>query len=187
MGIIYQQISLILLVYCGPNLLGMYNPLPLLTPGLLVTELAKGKRFFVRQFYPRGMDAALRASFLVRSYGEQEAALAGKHLEILIADPNRFLYDVQIPEHREKLQLAARQPPGYKIFYTGHKGVDWKPPTFYQQKMRRYVQSMHPDWRTQKGGPNIEIYLCEEYGQMYLELCFGDDRHTVTLEMIENF
>jgi hypothetical protein len=53
--------------------------------------------------------------------------------------------------------------------------------------MRRYVQSKHSDWRTKKGGPKIEIGLCEEFGHLYLELSFGDDRDTVTLEVIENF
>jgi len=46
----------------------MYNPFPLLNPGLLRDQVAKGKRYFVRQNFPRGYEGRLKAAFLLRAY-----------------------------------------------------------------------------------------------------------------------
>jgi hypothetical protein len=168
----------------------MYNPFPVLTPGLLSSELFQGKRYFVRQFFSRGMDSTVRASFLLRAYKEEESEIAQEHFASLVKDPNSFLYDTNCKEHLEKLQTAASQPVGYRIFYAGHKGGkggEWKPPTQYQQKMKRYIGSKHSNWRTKKGGPKVEIAICEEYGHLYLEFSFGDEKDIVTLEEIEKF
>jgi hypothetical protein len=40
----------------------MYNPFPLLTPGLLKDQVARGKRYFVRQSFPRGYEVQLKAA-----------------------------------------------------------------------------------------------------------------------------
>jgi hypothetical protein len=56
----------------------MYNPFPLFTPTLLLaqTSEAKGKRFFVRQTFPRGKHPELKAAFLFRGYTEEEKNVA---------------------------------------------------------------------------------------------------------------
>src|SRR5258708_4241790 len=128
----------------------MYNPFPLLTRGLLKDQTDKGKRWFVRQTFARGMETRLRAAFLIRGYEAEETALAEQHLAMLTKDGNAFLYDAAVPEHLERLGVAAGQPFGYKIFYAAKKGVDWKPPAVYQQKIRRYLNKYHPGWRPQK-------------------------------------
>src|SRR5579871_886760 len=145
----------------------MYNPLPLLTRGLLEDQLSKGKRWFVRQTFPRGMEARLIAAFLLRGYDAEEEDLARRHLAALTKDGNAFLYDARNSVHLEKLTIAAGQPFGYKVFYAARKGVEWKPPDTYQQKMRHYLRRHHPAWRVQKEGDKIHIGLYEEFGELF--------------------
>jgi hypothetical protein len=165
----------------------MYNPLPLLTTGLLQDELKKGKRWFVRQTYPRGMTPGLKATFLLRTYPAEEKTTALLHLAAIEKDRNAFLYDANLPEHLEKLNIAARQPAGYKVFYAARKGVDWKPPGPYQQKIRHYIRSHHPAWLPQKAGEKIEIGLYEEFGQFFLKFSYDGQEDTIPFDLIEKY
>ncbi len=64
----------------------MYNPFPLLTPDLLKAEIAKGKRYFVRQTFPRGMDTRLKGAFLLRAYSAEEKEGADQHMDAISRD-----------------------------------------------------------------------------------------------------
>jgi len=165
----------------------MYNPLPLLTPGLLQDELTKGKRWFVRQTYPRGLTAGLRGAFLFRSYPVEEKTIAEQHLAAIDKDKNAFLYDAGLAEHLERLSIAARQPAGYKVFYAARKGVDWTPPGPYQLKMRHYIRSHHPAWLPQKAGEKIEIGLYEEFGQFFLKFSYDGEEDNIPFDLIEKY
>lgn len=167
----------------------MYNPFPLLTPGLLDDQVSKGKRWFIRQTFPRGMEPRLIAAFLIRAYDPEEKNLAGEHLATLKKDGNAFLYDAEDPAHLKKLQVAAGQPFGYKIFYAAKKGVEWKPPPHYQEKMRHYLRRHHPAWRPQKEGENnkIQIGLYEEFGQLFLKFSHADEEDTIPFDVIEKY
>jgi hypothetical protein len=165
----------------------MYNPLPLLTEVLLQAKIGAGKRYFVRQTYFRGKEPRLKAAFLFRGYEEAERAVAELHFQKIAADPHAFLYDALLPEHRERLTLAARQPFGYKIYYAGKKGIDWKPPPEYQEKMKHYIRSHHPGWRTAKDGEQIQIGLYEEFGQLLLKFSFEGEEDTLPFDNIENY
>jgi len=165
----------------------MYNPLPLLTPGLLGDELTKGKRWFVRQNYPRGMTTGLKAALLIRSYPTEEKSAAETHLAVVEKDRHAFLYDAGLAEHLERLHLAAKQPTGYRVFYAARKGVDWKPPGPYQQKMRHYIRSLHPAWVPQEAGKKIEIGLYEEFGQFFLKFSYDGEDDTIPFDLIEKY
>ena len=165
----------------------MYNPLPLLTRGLLDDQVAKGKRWFIRQTFPRGMEARLIAAFLVRGYDAEEKNAAGDHLAALAKDGNAFLYDAEDPAHLQKLHIAAGQPFGYKVFYAARKGVEWKPPPQYQEKMRHYLRRHHPAWRPQKEGDKIQIGLYEEFGELFLKFSFADEDDTIPFDLIEKY
>jgi hypothetical protein len=175
----------------------MYNPFPLLTPGLLRDQFAKGKRWFVRQTFPRGAEPRLVAAFLLRAYDADERETAGEHLATLTKDGNAFLYDADDPAHRQKLETAAQQPLGYKIFYAAHKGVEWKPPPAYQEKMRNYLRRHHPAWRSQKGqsqkgqsqkeDDKIEIGLYEEFGLLFLKFSHAGEDDTIPFDLIEQY
>ncbi len=165
----------------------MYNPLPLLTRGLLDDQISKGKRWFIRQTFPRGMEARLIAAFLIRGYDAEERELADQHLTALQKDGNAFLYDAKDLVHLEKLRIAAGQPFGYKVFYAARKGVDWKPPAHYQEKMRHYLRRHHPAWRPKKEGDKIEIGLYEEFGQLFLKFSYSDEDDTIPFDLIEKY
>jgi hypothetical protein len=165
----------------------MYNPFPLLTPGLLNDQLARDKRYFVRQTFARGMDSRLKAAFLLRAYGAEEKAAAGQHMAAITRDANIFLYDASLPEHMEKLRIAATQPFGYKIFYAAKKGVDWKPPALYQEKIKHYIRIHHSDWQTNRGGAKIQAGLYEEFGELFLKFSSGEQQETIPFDDIEKY
>jgi hypothetical protein len=175
----------------------MYNPFPLLTPGLLRDEVAKGKRYFVRQNFPRGHEGRLKAAFLLRAYEEIDKPTAEQHLASLASqntgggalhgDPYAFLYDVTLRDHLVRLKTAATQPFGYRIFYAAKKGVDWKPPENYREKMRHYIRRHHPDWRGARGGDPIEIGLYEEFGELFLKFSREDEHDTIPFDLIEKY
>src|SRR5882762_5929205 len=99
----------------------MYNPFPLLSKGLLTDQIGKGKRWFVRQTFARGMEGRLKAAFLIRGYEADEKATAEQHLAAIGQDKYAFLYDAENAEHLERLGIAAGQPFGYKLFYAAKK------------------------------------------------------------------
>ena len=174
----------------------MYNPFPLLTPGLLRDQMARGKSLFVRQTFLRGYEGRLKAAFLVRGYGAEEKELAERHFAAVAGgpngleigrDPNAFLYDVLVPAHVERLEIAAGQPFGYKVFYAAKKGVEWKPPESYQEKMKAYIRRHHPGWRTQKDGDKIQIGLYEEFGELFLKFSYGEEDDTIPFDLIEKY
>jgi len=165
----------------------MYNPFPLLNEQLLKDKIGEGKKYFVRQTYPRGMQPRLKASFLLRAYEEGEKNLAEEHLSYLKNDPNAFLYDASLADHLEKLTVAAKQPFGFKIYYAGKKGVDWRPPTDYQLKMQKYIRSKHPAWRTKYGGDKIQIGLYEEFGELFIKLSFEKEEEKIPFAEIEKY
>jgi hypothetical protein len=165
----------------------MYNPFPLLTPALLRDQVAKGKRYFVRQNFPRGYESRLKAAFLLRAYEEIDKPTAEQHLAALGRDPYAYLYDVAIQDHLVRLKTAATQPFGYKVFYAAKKGVDWKPPETYREKMRHYIRAQHPSWRPTRGTDQIEIGLYEEFGVLFLKFSFDDQHDTIPFDLIEKY
>jgi hypothetical protein len=174
----------------------MYNPFPLLTPGLLRDQVAKGKRYFVRQNFPRGYDHRLKAAFLFRAYEEIDKPVAEQHLAILTrpnlansgpTDPYAFLYDAAIQDHIVRLKTAATQPFGYKVFYAAKKGIDWKPPESYREKMRHYIRAQHPAWRNTGGTAQVEIGLYEEFGELFLKFSCEDEHDTIPFDVIEKY
>jgi hypothetical protein len=165
----------------------MYNPFPLLTPGLLKDQMARGKSLFVRQTFLRGYEGRLKAAFLFRGYPVEEKELAEQHLAAIGRDPNAFLYDVLVPAHVERLEIAAGQPFGYKVFYAAKKGVEWKPPESYQEKMKAYIRRHHPGWRTKKDGDKIQIGLYEEFGELFLKFSYEEEHDSIPFDLIEKY
>jgi hypothetical protein len=165
----------------------MYNPFPLLTPGLLRDQVAKGKRYFVRQNFPRGYEGRLKAAFLLRAYEPIDQLTAEQHLAALHKDPYAFLYDVTVQDHLVRLKTAATQPFGYKVFYAAKRGVDWKPPETYREKMQHYIRRHHPAWRGTRGANPIEIGLYEEFGELFLKFSCEDEHDTIPFDLIETY
>ena len=167
----------------------MYNPFPLFTPSLLLAQLseAKGKRFFVRQTFPRGMHEGLKAAFLFRGYTEEEKNMAEEHFQSLRHDPNAFLYEANNNMHLEKLRTAARQPSGFKIYYVGKTKWEWRPPPVYQTKIKKFIQHFHSGWRTTRGKNKVMVGLHEEFGNIFLKFSFEKEVDKIPFDQIENF
>ncbi|HEX6180418.1 MAG TPA: hypothetical protein VFZ47_04185 [Chitinophagaceae bacterium] len=163
----------------------MYNPFPLLTETILNNRVWRGKRFFVRQSYQRGLESDVKASFLYRAYAASEKEQAETHLAYIANDPFACLYDAGNPAHLAKLQVAARQPTGYRVFYAGKEVPRWVPTRDYDFRIRRYIMSQHPRWYTQKGQSPIEVTLCEEWGELLLKLRFRNEQDIIPFEEIE--
>jgi hypothetical protein len=163
----------------------MYNPLPLLTPGLLENELKMGKRWFVRQTYLRGMETGLKASLMLRSYHSENKETAEAHLAAIGKDKMAFLYDATLPEHLERLKTAAKQPEGYKTFYIGTKKITWDLPPLYKEKIRHYIRRHH--WSELKG-KKIIVELRERYGELLLKFIFDNkDKDLIPFDTIEKY
>jgi len=165
----------------------MYNPFPLLNEALLKAEVAKGKRFFVRQTFARGMESRLKAAFLLRAYPAAEKAHAEQHISAITRDVNAFLYDTDIAEHLEKLHIAARQPPGYKVFYAAKKGMDWTPPPVYREKVRHYIHRHHAGWRGNTTGEKIQVGLYEEFGELWIKFSYDGEEDKIPFDEIERY
>jgi hypothetical protein len=157
----------------------------LLNERILKDRLAAGKKYFVRQTYPRGLKDHHPAAFLIRAYETSEKELAQTHLMSLANDTDAFLYDAGDPGHLKRLMIAARQPGGFTVYYAGKKTIAWKPPALYQQKVKQYLQANHPAWRTKKGGDKIQVGLYEEFGRLFLKFSFQGEDDRVSLEQIE--
>ena len=162
-----------------------YNPFPLLTETVLSNRVWRGKRYFIRQTYQRGLDPDVKASFLFRGYAASEKEQAEIHLAYISNDPFAYLYDAGDPVHLAKLQVAASQPQGYRTFYAGKEVPRWVPSKDYDYRIRRYILRQHPQWYTQRDRYPIEITLCEEWGQLFLKLRFRNEQEIIPFEEIE--
>jgi hypothetical protein len=167
----------------------MHNPFPLLTPSLLLAQIseATGKKYFVRQTFPRGMQQGLKAAFLFRAYAADEKESARDHLRRLGHDPNAYLYDVGVAMDMDKLKVAARQPLGYKIYYVGKTKLTWRPPVVYQDKIKRYLQQVHNNWRTSRGKTQVMTGLYEEFGDIFLKFNFENEVDKIPFDEIEKY
>jgi hypothetical protein len=163
----------------------LYNPLPILTPGLLGNELKTGKRWFVRQFYPRGMETALKAAITLRSYDSDDKETAEAHLVAIGKDKLAFLYDATLPEHLERLKTAAEPPEGYKTFYIGTKRIEWNPPPEYKEKVRHYIRRHHS---SESKGKKIIVELHEKYGELLLKFKYNNkEKDLIPFDQIEKY
>jgi hypothetical protein len=158
----------------------MHNPLYIFRTDVLDELIKTGHRYFVRQTYKRGMILELKASFLISHYEEQ--AKADIHYKALIADANRFLYDAENSDHLLKLQAAASQPTGYRI-YTLHLAMDeWKVPLILKGNLRRYITKL--GWHPAKDkGVNAKLF--SQFGELFIALKWQSHETKVPLYEIE--
>jgi hypothetical protein len=167
----------------------MLNPYTILNEELL-NAMLRQPMYFVRQQYPRGRflyDAGEMKPLLFTHYAhhEVEKERAQRHMRLLLKDPYRFLYDSTIPEHREKLLIAARQPDGYRI-YVNLMATKWKASASLKSKISRYMLH-HLPWWNYSPSDKLKVTLRERYGDLYLALLWKGQKTEVHLDEIENF
>jgi hypothetical protein len=162
----------------------MFNPLALWTEEALKGFIEDGHRYFVRQTFNRArnaFDENIRGYYLFCHY--KEYAPAKEHFDALKNDPNRFLYDWEDEEHRKKLQIAAGQPPGYKIF-TNTFIPDWENriTKAMKQKIRLYIQ--RKGWYPRRE-ETVHIAFFPHFGEVMIILKFRGQEVHVPLDDIE--
>lgn len=167
----------------------MLNPYSLLTPELLAA-LLKQPMYFVRQEYKRGAflyDPPAVKTFLLTHYPlhEIEKERAERHLRLLLKDPYRFLYDSTNTDHLAKLQSAALQPGGFRV-YINLMRSKWKASPLLKIKIETYAREKLP-WWNYSPADKLKVTLKERYGELFLLLMWKAQKTEVLLDEIENF
>ncbi len=163
----------------------MHNPFVLLTTRLLESLIKADNTFFVRQTYPRGknqLDPLNKAAFLFTHYTDYSRAKT--HYDALDNDPNKFLYNINEPEHYEKLFIAASQPQGFHI-YSPLVQQPWKPTAPIAAKIRNYI-NQKMGWNPGRSDA-VKADLFIQFGELFITLKFGIHEVKLPLAEIENF
>jgi hypothetical protein len=163
----------------------MYNPFGLLSMRLLQALLKSGNRYFVRQTYKRGLDQfdeTQRGAFLFTHY--TDAGRAQMHYDALALDPNRFLYDSTDAEHYNKLEIAAHQPLGFRI-YSPLLEKEWKPTEAMNEKIRKYIAANFT-W-TPGRNDKVKADLFSQVGELFVNLKYRVHEVKVPLADIEKY
>ena len=162
----------------------MHNPFVLFDRRILEHQVKSGHRYYVRQTYPRGVnhsDTCQKAAFLITHYTDQSHAKI--HLAALTKDANAFLYDISNAEHYKKLEIAAEQPAGYKIFAPILAQKQWRPSEQMRGKIKRYIDDkLH--WKPERQSTvNSDLFL--QFGTLFITLKFGTHEAKIPLSEIE--
>jgi hypothetical protein len=163
----------------------MHNPFVLLTTRLLKSLIKAGNTFFVRQTYPRGknpLDPLNKAAFLFTHYTDYSRAKT--HYDTLDNDPNKFLYNINEPEHYEKLFIAAGQPEGFHI-YSPLVQQPWKPTPAIANRIRNYINHKMK-WAPARTD-TVKADLFVQFGELFITLRSGIHEVKLPLAEIENF
>ncbi len=152
---------------------------------MLEALLQTGRRWWIRQSYPRGCEPGCKAGFLFKSYLEDDKTTLLKHQAHIQQDQYHKIYDAQQPHDRQLLQIAASQPQGYKVYYAGKKGANWSPPALYENLIKSYIRQHHPHWRPHGKKEQIQVGLVEEFGTLFLKLEFENETDQIPLNKIE--
>lgn len=163
----------------------MYNPFGLLTKKLLLALIKAGNLYFVRQTYKRGLDitdTTQKAAFLLTHY--TNAGRAQMHYDALANDANRFLYDATHPAHLQKLETAASQPIGFKV-YSPLMEKEWQPSKLLSDKIRRYVAA-ELLWMPARS-ETVKADLFTQFGELFVTLKHRVEEIRVPLSDIEKY
>jgi len=143
----------------------MYNPLALFNVPILEKLMEAGCRWWVRQYYPRGVtDDGIKQVYLLTYYNDDHEARV--HYDIVKERKGSKLYDTENEEDKRKLYVAAHQPEGFKI-YINQTYFEWQPPKNMEYGLKQYVTSVL-GWKTQKGGEKIKVVLTSTAGDDFL-------------------
>ena len=164
----------------------MFNPLCLYSSELLAAFVSSGQKYFVRQAFSRGSDANDKTilAFLISHYNDYGQAY--EHFEAIASDSNRFLYRWSEPDHRKRLELAASQPSGFRIYASVVRpGWEGKAEKALKVKVRNYMEKKnlwHP-------GRNDEVSfeLYPHFGEVFVRMRFRKQEIKVSLEEVEKF
>ena len=162
----------------------MFNPLAPLNEAALDGLVKAGHRFFVRQTFNRAkdhFDEGIKGYFLFCHY--EDYFRAKEHFDVLLHDPYRRIYDWETNADRDRLLVAAQQPPGFRVF-TNTFLPDWERhlTNRLHAKIWRYVQQL--GWKP-KSGEAVQPQFYPHFGEVYVSLKLGSREVRVNFEEIE--
>jgi hypothetical protein len=159
----------------------MYNPLQPLNKKLL-SAMIKQPLYFVREYYPRGKEAGI-IPLLLSHYTQEDidSVRAHRHYKLIRNDPYRFLYDSRDPEQKQRLEKAAEQPAGFKV-YVNLVPKTWKPPDHLRKNIYAYMLRTHPEWKI---SGRLNVNLQDLFGKLYLIFSWQGNKVEVLLDEVE--
>ena len=164
----------------------MFNPFHLFTPALLHGMVAQGKRYFVRQRLGSGFSVLSSGDLSTKQYlitHYSNLVTAQDHYGTIAHDANRFLYDWDTIDHREKLRKAAELSEAYGV-YGAVLRTDWEEliTERIEKKIRTYVESL--GWQP-KGSEAVQFVFELRFGELYAAIRYKNRRATAKFEDIE--
>jgi hypothetical protein len=162
----------------------MHNPLVLFDAKILEALRRAGHTHFVRQTYKRGIDHTdtnQKGAYLISHYRDESHAAI--HYEALAHDPARFFYDLSIPEHLAKLEVATTQPRGYAIYSALLADQKWRPAADMKGKIKRYIAT-RLGWNP-KGSDTVNTDLFFQFGELFITLKWGSHESKIPLSDLE--
>ena len=165
----------------------MFNPHCLFSERLLNALVLAEKRYFVRQSFPRAAgpgEQGIKGHFLISHYGDFVEAM--QHFEALAGDRFRCLYFWNNRVDRIKLQKAAEQPAGYKI-YAAVVMPGWEERAAMQLREKVKLFADH-HFKLRPGGPDpVRFSLYPHFGEVFLKIRFRKQEIKISLAEVENF
>jgi hypothetical protein len=166
----------------------MMNPYSLLTPELLHAML-KQPMYFVRQYYARGCgpydDPTVPLLLTHYIHHEVDHERSQRHMRLLLTDAYRYRYNSADPADLAKLERAASQPAGYRV-YINLLPKKWKPGEGLKRKISQFMLHRLPGWKYSPAD-KLKVTLKDRYGELYLALLWKGQQTEVNLVEIENF
>lgn len=166
----------------------MINPYTLFTPEILAA-MVRQPMYFVRQYYARGHgpfdDPTVPILMTHYVHHEVDEERCKRHMRLLLKDSYRFMYDSTNPVHLEKLQKAAEQPEGFRV-YINLLPQKWKPGPGLKRRISEYMLHALPGWKYSTAD-KLNVTLKERYGELYLGLLWKGQQTEVNLVEIENY
>lgn len=165
----------------------MLQPFERLLP-MYIDKLEKlGKKYFVTQSYPRGVDILsedLRIPILVSVY--DDLGLAKTHLNALKADKYGAIIHLDKPEHKTKLWEMVKGDTKFAVYWAVVKdasALEKKINLKYKDNMKRYIDR-HTNWRiSREATVNASVQLV--FGELYINLKHGSQHLRIKFEEIE--
>ena len=162
----------------------MFNPLCLFSSELLAAFISSGQKYFVRQTFRRGADVDNKTAgtFLISHYSDYGQAF--EHFEAVAKDRNRYLYRWSESVDRKRLELAATQPAGFRIFASVVM-PDWekRAEKALNIQVRKYMQQKNLWHPGKKDDVTFELY--PHFGEVYVRMRFRKQEIKVSLEEVE--
>lgn len=164
---------------------GVFNPVYPFTIDVLKGSIDRGCKYFVRNRWHAGydhFDEIQTQSLIIVHYLDLKEAEA--HLQAIKQDKYRFLYDITNQDHLDRLQKAAQQPEGFKIF-SSYFRPDYK--KLITPRLKGKINSWmyrNTDWKPKRGQTvNVDFYL--QFGQLFITMSFQGRKIKVRFEDIE--